>query len=262
MAKKPNFLYYIIILLFVICFCIYLQTFKSTFIEGATSTINDADDFTIFMNIKLKNSKGYVVPQPLGNYTVKTTSGKFSITEDFSMNEPKLIKTHYDVDEKKNIVNRNITIIPSYNGLKPGECKKNINICNTFPNKFDLDISFNQIEYKFETMANLIAANRPASYLNYIDPDNNLIITSIGTIYDKKKNNIGDVSMDGNDMNNQKSFIIKMQNNNNEEFDIKKIIITFMVPLPFMDAVPYMPPAVDPKIIKSIPPPDPDTFKK
>jgi hypothetical protein len=60
--------------------------------------------------------------------------------------------------------------------LKPGECKKNINICNAFPNKFDLDISFNQIEYKFETMANLIAANHPASYLNYIDYLNKILI--------------------------------------------------------------------------------------
>jgi len=261
MIKKSRYIIYIIGLIILICISLLIQSLKITILEGATATNSSKDNFTVFMNVKTYNSQGKIVPYPLGSYKITTTSGKFNETQNLSMNVPLKIKTNYDVDGSNNIVNRIINIAPSYQNMKNGECSDNINICNSFANQFELDISFNEIEYKLTTMAELIARNIPSSNLNYIDDNNNLIIKAIGTIYDKNKTSIGDVSMDGSDSNNQKSYIIKMTNPNNVNYKIKNIIITFILPTPLIDmAAMGAPPGVDPAVIKKLKPPTVDSM--
>jgi hypothetical protein len=255
MAKKSTYLFYIILALSLIIFgCLSLTFFKINIIEGASSTSNNADDFSVAMNITLNSSKGKIVPYPIGSYTVTTTSGKYSATTDFSMNKPAVyVKTNYDVDASKNIVNRIITVSPKDTGGST-----NINIRDVITNKFILDISFNQIGYKLNTMADLKARDLPYENLNYIDGNNNLIITSLGAIYDKNKKKIGSVNMDDTDMNNEKTYAIVMENQEDRFLDIKKIIITFIIPLPLLASVPAAPPPIDPKLIAKLPKLDPN----
>jgi hypothetical protein len=107
-------------------------------------------------------------------------------------------------------------------------------------------------------MADLKARDLPYENLNYIDGNNNLIITSLGAIYDKNKKKIGSVNMDDTDMNNEKTYAIVMENQEDRFLDIKKIIITFIIPLPLLASVPAAPPPIDPKLIAKLPKLDPN----
>jgi len=253
MARKSAYLFYIILALSLIIFgSLSLTLFKINIIEGATTS--NTDEFSVAMNINLNSSKGKIVPYPKGLYTVTTTSGKYSATTDFSMNQPATyIKTNYDLDASNNIVNRIITIAPKDTGGS-----SNINIRDTITNKFTVDISFNQIGYKLNTLADLKAKELPSDNLNYIDGNNNLIITSLGTIYDKNKKKIGSVNMDDTDINNEKTYAVVMENQEDRFLDIKKIIITFIIPLPLLASVPAAPPPIDPKLIAKLPKLDPN----
>lgn len=261
MVKRSRYIIYIIGLIIIICISLFIQSLKISILEGATATNSSKDNFTVYMNVKTYNSQGKIVPYPLGSYKLTTTSGKYSETRDFSMNVPLKIKTNYDVNASNNIVNRIINISPSYSNMKIGECTHNINICNSFANQFEIDISFNEIEYKLNSMADLIARNLPSTNLNFIDDNNNLLITAIGTIYDKNKTNIGEVSMDGTDSNNQKSYVIKLANPNDINYKIKNIIITFIFPIPLTDMSSLgLPPAASPAVMSKLKQPDPDSI--
>ena len=252
MAKKSAYLFYIIVALSLLIFLSFLISyFNIKIFEGATS--KNQDDFSVNMNIKLNNSKGKIVPYPLGSYTVTTTSGKYSKTMDFSMNQPVFITSNYDIDASQNIVNRIITISPKNTGGS-----KNINIGDVITNKFVLDISFNNVAYKLDTVADLKSKNMPTEYLNRIDNNNNLIITSLGTIYDKNKKKIGSVNADDSDINNEKTYAVAMENTEDKYLDIKKIIITFIIPLPLLSFAPAAPPPNDPKLIAKLPKLDPN----
>jgi len=264
MAKKSAYLFYFILALSLIIFgCLSLTFFKIKIIEPATSTNNSADDFAVSMNIKLNSSKGKIVPYPLGSYTVTTSSGQYSATTDFSMNQPAHLKTTYDVDASQNIVDRIITITPKNTGGST-----NINIGDVITNRFQLDISFNQVEYKLSTLADVKGKNLllpkdkqiVADNMNYIDPNNNLIITALGTIYNSNKGKIGDVTQDDTDMNNTKSYSIKMLNPSDTDYKLKSIKITFVVPLPMLDVstLPPVPPGVDSSISKNFPAANPN----
>jgi hypothetical protein len=114
MAKKSAYLFYIILALSLIIFgTLSLTFFKINIIEAADVSSKNADEFSIGLKIDLNSKKGKIVPYPLGSYTVTTTSGKYSATTDFSMNQPATyVKTKYDVDASKKIVDRIITIAP------------------------------------------------------------------------------------------------------------------------------------------------------
>ena len=265
MAKKSAYLFYIILALSLIIFgCLSLTLFKINIIESATGTGDNTDEFAVAMNITLNGSKGKIVPYPLGSYTVTTSSGKYSATKDFFMNEQATyVKTNYDVDASQNIVNRIVKIVPKDTGGST-----NINIGDVITNRFQLDISFNQVEYKLNTLADIKGKNLTATKdqqivadnLNYIDGNNNLNITALGTIYDTKKVKIGEVTQDDTDMNNTKTFFIKMNNPVDTNYKLKSIIITFMVPLPLIDmsTLPPVPPPIDPGIVKNFPAADPN----
>ena len=141
MAKKSAYLFYIILALSLIIFGTLSLTFlKINIIEGLDESSKNTDEFSIGLKIDLNNKKGRIVPYPLGSYTVTTTSGKYSATTDFSMNQPATyIKTKYDVDASKNIVNRIVTISPKNTGGS-----SNINIGDVITNRFVIDISFNK----------------------------------------------------------------------------------------------------------------------
>jgi hypothetical protein len=264
MAKKSAYLFYFILALSLIIFgSLSLTFFKINIIEAATSTNNDADDFAVAMNIKLNSSKGKIVPYPLGSYTVTTSSGQYSATTDFSMNQTAQIKTKYDIDASQNIVDRIITIAPKNTGGST-----NINIGDVITNRFQLDISFNQIEYKLNTLADIKGKNLTAKKdqqviadnLNYIDANNNLNITALGTIYNANKGKIGEVTQDDTDTNNTKTYAIKMLNPSDTNYKLKSIIIKFMVPVPAIDmeSLPPVPPGVDPSISKNFPAANPN----
>jgi hypothetical protein len=266
MAKKNAYIFYIILGLSLIIFAsLSLTFFKIRIIEGSQD--RNADDFKVSLKINLSDKNGRVVPYPLGSYTLKTDSGKYSKTVDFSMNEVASIKTIYDVDASGNISDRIVTITPKNTGGS-----NNPNIGDSITKRFKLDISFNQITYKLVTFAELKAKDQlsglggapepdptnKSGHLNFIDSDNNLVITGIGSIYDKAKKNIGDVSLDNSDMNNEKTFLIDMRNPANIDYKLKSIQIRFRTPLPLTAQVPAAPPPIDPAIIKKIPPIDPN----
>jgi len=255
MAKKSEYLFYIILALSLIIFgTLSLTFFKINIIEGANATSNNTDEFSVGLKIDLNNKKGRIVPYPLGSYTVTTRSGKYSATTDFSMNQPAAyIKTKYDVDASKKIVDRLITIAPKDTGGST-----NINIGDVITNRFILDISFNNVAYKLDTIEDLKSKGMPIDFLNYIDDKNNLIITTLGTIYDKNKGKIGSVNADDNDLYNDKTYVINMENKEDKFLDIKKIIIRFMIPLSLFAYAPAAPPPVDPKLIAKLPALDPN----
>jgi hypothetical protein len=255
MAKKSAYLFYIILALSLIIFGTLSLTFlKINIIEGVDESSKNTDEFSIGLKIDLNNKKGRIVPYPLGSYTVTTTSGKYSATTDFSMNQPATyIKTKYDVDASKNIVNRIVTITPKNTGGS-----SNINIGDVITNRFVIDISFNNVAYKLDTIPDLKSKSMPTDNLNYIDSNNNLIITTLGSIYDKNKSKIGSVNADDNDIYNDKTYAINMENKEDRFLDIKKIIIRFMIPLSLFAYAPAAPPPNDPKLIAKLPKQDPN----
>ena len=255
MAKKSAYLFYIILALSLIIFgTLSLTFFKINIIEGADASSKNTDEFSIGMKIDLNSKKGKIVPYPLGSYTVTTTSGKYSATIDFSMNQPAAyVKTKYDVDASKKIVDRIITISPKDTGGST-----NINIGDVITNKFILDISFNNVAYKLDTIEDLKSKGVSTDNLNYIDNNNNLIITTLGTIYDKNKGKIGNVNADDTDIYNDKTYVINMENKEDRFLDIKKIIIRFMIPLSLLAYAPAAPPPNDPKLIAKLPKQDPN----
>lgn len=251
MAKKISSFFYIALGLSIIIFVsLFMSYFK--IIEGDQNS--NKDDFVAFLKINLGTSRGKVVPFPLGSYTLTTTSGKHSNTVDFSMNRVVSVNTNYDVDSGQNIMNRKIIIKPKDTGGS-----NNINIGDVIPKKFELDISFNQMTYSLTSMAELKGKDMPYENLNYIDGDQNLNITAIGSIYDNNKNIIGNVSMDSKDMDNQKSFIINIQNPQLVDFKLKSIVVTFIIPLPMgaQLGIP-VPPPIDSRVMSKIPKLDPD----
>jgi hypothetical protein len=262
MVKRFNYLKLIIILSLIIFFIyLLLNHFNSKIYEGATTSKGNEDDFTVALNVKLSNYKnGRIVPFPKGSYTLTTESGKSTQEIYFTMNEPASVTTYYSTDPTtKKMLNRIITISPTDTGGSD-----NINVKDIIPNNFELDISFNQVTYQLESLSSITSRNltpgsksdTSMSELNYIDRDNTLIITGIGNIYDTKHNQIGSVSMDNNDMYNQKSFKIIVNNPKNVlqnigvnettkeiQYDytkaaINKIEVHFIVPEPIQVSSP------------------------
>jgi len=255
MAKKSAYLFYIILALSLIIFgTLSLTFFKINIIEGANTSSKNTDEFSIGIKIDLNSKKGKIVPYPLGSYKVSTSSGKYSATTDFSMNQPAAyVKTNYDVDNSNKIVDRIITISPKDTGGST-----NINIGDVITNRFVIDINFNNVAYKLNTIEDLKSKGVSTDNLNYIDKNNNLIITTLGTIYDKNKGKIGSVNMDDTDIYNDKMYVINMENKDDKFLDIKKIIIRFMIPLPLSAYSPAAPPPNDPKLIAKLPKLDPN----
>jgi len=213
------------------------------------------------MTFKKTNDNGKVIPQPYGNYSISTKSGKFSKSVDLSLNSPTVVSTNFDVDSSNNIVNRTVTIAPKVGPSKLEYCGSLSTLCcspypdcvnpastkfkspqccdpvygDVIPNIFDLDISFNQVTYQLQSEDTVAVSSKLPKYLNYIDNSLNLIINGMGTIYDNSNSNIGTVGTDIKDANNKKSFAIKITNPVNTYYNIKSIIITFVVPLPTTD---------------------------
>jgi len=272
MRQKPKLLLYIILgLMCVLLLSLIIGYFKNKFMVEGADFNNNKDNFTVSLNVVTSTSNGLIDPFPNGTYTLETSSGNYKNSVDFSMNQPTMVKAFYSVDMSNNVSNRVITIYPK---KTKNTSSPTTNRGDVIPNQFTLDISFNEMTYKLSLPAEQILnvssiqtspsdnkitpapTTKPPSYANYIDRTNNLIITGIGNIYDRRKINIGSVSMDNKDMNNQKTFLITMKNSENINYNLNKIIITFTLPIPVLDAIP---PMMDSKIIKQIPKLDPDT---
>jgi hypothetical protein len=212
MAKKSNFLLYIIIgLLLIICISLYFQYIKNKIFEGATS-ININDDFTVSLDVQLSGKNGRLVPFPIGSYALSTTSGMQRKTIDFSMNsDPVTVNTYYQVDASGVKLPRAITVVPIETGIS-----KDINEQDIIPNKFKLTIEFKQVLYKLTSFSEKKAQEtvnsekRDNKRSNYIDANKTLIISGIGAIYDKNGNTIGNASKDSSNMENEKIFIIEV----------------------------------------------------
>jgi len=273
MRQKSKILLYIILgLVCISLLSLFIGYFKNKYITEGADFNNNKDNFAVSLNVITNNSNGLLDPFPNGTYILETSSGNYKSSMDFSMNQLAKINTFYAVDTSNNVSNRVVTIYPKKTTTTTTKSTKNTG--DVIPNQFTLDISFNEMTYKLllpaEQILNVSSVQtsptdnsitpapttKPPSNANFIDGTNNLIITGIGSIYDKRKNNIGSVTMDNKDMNNQKTFLITMKNSDNINFNLNKIIITFTLPVPVLDK---MPPMMDSKIIKQIPKLDPDT---
>jgi hypothetical protein len=274
--KSKTLLYIILGLVCILLLSLIIGYFKRKYMTEGIEMNNNKDNFTVSLNITSNTPNGLVDPFPYGTYTLETSSGEYKSSLDFSMNEPTVVKTFYSVDMSNNVADRTITIYPkkTSNTVQPLNNRGDI-----ITNQFTLDISFNEMTYKLKLPAEQILDISPttkpgsinsskviptptpskASFANYIDKNNNLIITGIGIIYDKNKNNVGSVGMDNKDMNNQKTFVITMKNSENINFNLNKIIITFIFPISLLDSIP---PPLDDKLLNQIPKLDPNTDYK
>jgi len=269
MVKKLRINTIVIVgLILVLCISLVTLFYKNRYVEGANNY--NADDFSVALNVKLNGKLGRIVPFPTGSFNILTSSGKTNKSVDFDMNEIVNIKTTYNTDSTGNILDRNIAIKPKSTGTS-----RNINIGDVIPNRFSLDISFNQTAYKLNSIADLKAQNeleqatdpskKVSLYnLNVLDNNQNLIITGMGTIYDTNNNKIGTVSMNGSDINNDKSFNIKVDIPTDPKNLLKSYIniikITFIYPKPIASktGMPVPPPPIPQSIVNSIPAPSKD----
>jgi hypothetical protein len=228
MVKKNGFYSYIIIgLLIFLGLSLIIQYFNIKILEGLDG---NKDDFTVALNVKLSDRNGKIIPQPIGSYEIKTKSAGFldqgtRATYDFSMNKVLKVDTIFDKDENNNAKDR--TIFIEAKRTNSNEFKDLVK--DVIPNKFKLDITFNNVGYILKTVADLKAANKllavkkeqnnekitpaePIPLLNVLRPDGLLLIQGVGSIYKVDTNNMNDnsnpVGNVQNDMNNEKAFNI------------------------------------------------------
>jgi len=245
MAKKNIFYIYIIVgLLIFLGLSLIIQYFNIRLVEGLDG---NKDDFAIALNVKLNDGNGKIVPQPIGSYNVKTTSGGTVFTRDFLMNEVLNVKTTLEKDSNNSVLDRTIEITAIHTNTSD---LKDI-VKDIIPNKFALDISFNQVGYVLNTVADLKAAVELRSIgdkedrkksndmsipqLNILTDNGILLIKGIGPIYKVSDSSspIGGVQVD---MNNEKAFKISINipidTKNVTKDYVKAILITFKYPVP------------------------------
>jgi len=240
---KRTFLnkYVIIVLLLILLSGLFYYIFCRS-VEGLEN--DNQDDFAVALNVVLNNKNGILVPKPNGSFNVSSSSSTFKNEMDFSMNNVALISAFAYRDMSGNFANRTITIKP----ISTNNEDKTGNTGDVIPNHFKLDISFNKIVYKLDTVSDIKSINQsekdkkkhlPIDFLNKISNDGILNITSIGPIYDSNNVKIGKVNLDSNDSNNEKSFEIKVDiptdpKNLTKDY-IKQILITFKSPIDMKD---------------------------
>jgi hypothetical protein len=270
MAKKNIFYGYIIAgLLIFLGLSLIIQYFNINLLEGLDG---NKDEFSIALNVKLTGKNGNLVPHPLGSYNVKTISGSKVSTYDFSMNEVLKINTTLEKDSSDKVFNRTIEIIPiNTNSITATETVRDV-----IPNHFALDISFNQVGYILDKVADLKAAvelraigsekDRSKSndmsipQLNILTDNGILLIKGMGAIYriNEPSNPIGGVQTD---MNNEKAFKITINiptdPNNLLKAYVNAILITFKYPVPSasMTNMPIPPAPLSQSTIDNIPRP-------
>jgi hypothetical protein len=230
MVKKNGFYSYVIAgLLIFLGLSLIIQYFNIRLLEGLDG---NKEDISIALNVKLSDKNGKIIPQPIGSYGFATKSAGFMdegtmATYDFSMNKVLKVNTTLDKDENNNVKDRTMII----QAKKTKSSNSNDLVKDVIPNKFTLDISFNDVGYILKTVADLKAANKllavkkeqnneqktpaePIPVLNILRPDGLLMIQGIGTIYKVNTNSMDDKNNDNpvgnvqNDMNNEKAFKI------------------------------------------------------